>query len=76
MDCLVIRVFDGQIFASVDDHAYALREVEKHAPFFPEFDVPVPPEPKPRYVPPMTHPWMQASFLCIQNAAHHQFKIS
>ena len=75
-DCIVIRAFDGQLFASVDDQTYALREVEKHAASSPEFDSPVPPKPKKRYIPPMTHPWKQASFLRIRNAAHQQFKIT
>lgn len=75
-DCLVIKAFDGQLFAAVDDQVYALREVPKYAVSSPEFDPIVPPAPKKRYIPPMSHPWKRSYFLQIQDKTHRQFKIA
>lgn len=75
-DCLVIKALDGQLFASVDDQLFALRELCKHADASPEFDIIVPSPPKKRYIPPMSHPWKRSYFLRIQQQTHSRFKIS
>lgn len=75
-DCLVIKALDGQLFASVDDRFYTLREIPKHAVSSPEFDVLVPSVPKKRYIPPMSHSWKRSYFLRIQQQTHPQLRIS
>lgn len=60
---MVIKAFDGQMFFCVDDKVYALDEIPKHAYASKNFDFPpVNEKPSERYVPPMSHPWKQASF--------------
>lgn len=71
-ECLVIRAFDGQLFASVDDRVFALSVVPKAQLFSPEFDQspPDPQAPKKRYIPPMNHPWRYPAFIAAQEKAH------
>jgi len=61
--CMVIQAFDKQLFSCVDEKVYSLEEIPEHAIISKNFDlVNHQSEPKKRYIPPMSHPWKQASF--------------
>jgi transposase len=59
----VIRAFDGSLYFCVEETVYALEEIPDHEIASRNFG-PAPHEktPKPRYIPPMDHPWKAASF--------------
>jgi transposase len=60
---MVIQAFDGNMFFCVDEKVYALDAIPEHSRVSKNFDVsPVQEKPTKRYVPPMSHPWKQASF--------------
>ena len=73
---MVIKAFDGQLFFCVEEKVYALDVVPKHALTSKNFDIaPVEEKPKKRYIPPMSHPWKQASFESyLKKQAHRQEK--
>ena len=62
---LVIKSFDGNLFCSVGDNSiYALEEIPKHCSQSCNFDVNYKKqEPKPRYIPPMNHPWRLSNYM-------------
>jgi len=72
--CIVIKAFDNTMFLCVDEKVYALDAVPDHALTSKNFDiVPVEQKPKKRYIPPMNHPWKQASFeRHLKKQAHRQ----
>ena len=71
-ECLVIRAYDGQLFASVGETLHAIEEVPQHANVSKEFDFPVE-EIKQRkiHIPPMEHPWKKKSFEAFQRKQTH-----
>ncbi|WEV44393.1 hypothetical protein OZX56_03955 [Lactobacillus sp. ESL0684] len=72
---LVIQALDGQLFIAVDEQVYALTQVIKNVIVSTEIDLAAKPEkPKKKYIPPMSHPWKQASFLAQQKRAHEKHK--
>lgn len=75
---LVIKAFDGQMFFSVEDKIYALDEIPKHARTSKNFDItPAQEKPIKRHIPPMSHPWKQASFeRYVKNQAHRQGNVA
>lgn len=60
---LVIKAFDGKIYASIGEELFATRRLESHEQHSSEFDEqPVEPKQKRTYIPPMSHPWKRDSF--------------
>lgn len=60
---MVIQAFNGEMFFCVEEKVYALDIIPEHAHISKNFDIsPVQEKPKKRYIPPMNHPWKQASF--------------
>ncbi|MEL7647108.1 MAG: hypothetical protein AAGU76_03435 [Sedimentibacter sp.] len=60
---MVIQAFNGEMYFCVGNNVHALDLVPNHAPSSKNFDlVEAPSKPKKRYIPPMNHPWRQASF--------------
>lgn len=61
---MVIRAFDGALYGCVNDRdVYRLDAIPKRYTTSKEFDIqPDLPAVKPTYIPPMSHPWKQASF--------------
>lgn len=60
---LVIKAFDGNIYASINDTVYALVEVPKHQAYSKRFDdKPLEIKERKRWIPPMNHPWRISSF--------------
>jgi transposase len=62
--CLVSKTFDGRLIASVKEKDYVLLEVKTHYDHSTELDPIVKKNVKPKkyYVPPMSHPWKEASY--------------
>lgn len=63
--CLVIETFDNKLLCNVDDVLYELVELQQVASHSNEFDIDTKEKVKQRgkYIPPITHPWKQRSFL-------------
>jgi transposase len=72
--CLVIETFDDNLLCSVDEKIYELRELERNKSVSSNFDIDNNPLPKTRkvYIPPMSHPWKEASFMQYVNSQKHQ----
>jgi transposase len=77
-DALVIKAFDGQIFVNIDDKVYGLDEIPEHQALSKNFDyVEEKSKQKKQYLPPMSHPWKQASFQSyLKKQAHRTDKIA
>lgn len=64
------------IFTELGDTIYAIERIEEHEELSLEFDlVEIVEKPKKKnvYIPPMSHPWKQASFnKCIDKQKHRQ----
>ena len=71
---MVLKAFDGQMFFCVEEKIYALDVIPEHARTSKNFDfLPVQEKPRKRYIPPMSHPWKQASFeRYMKKQAHRQ----
>lgn len=77
--CLVIKAFDGHLFASINEQIFALEEVPLHETISKNFHIqPLQEKPVRRYVPPMHHPWKKESFSKFVNEQKslysHSFK--
>lgn len=60
---MVIKAFNKELYCCVGEVVHALEEVPTHERKSKNFDFDSPAEkPRKRYIPPMTHPWKQASF--------------
>ncbi len=60
---MVIKVFNGELFSCIGEQVYALELLPEHRPSSKAFDLAVLTDvPKKKYIPPMSHPWRQASF--------------
>jgi len=69
---MVIQAFDQALFFCIGKTVYSLDEIPEHERTSRNFDF-IKPEVKPRkrYIPPMNHPWRQASFKAyVNNQAH------
>lgn len=63
MHALVIESFDHKLYVNILDHLYALEEIPERLQNSPLFDEPaVEPKKHKIYIPPLSHPWKQASF--------------
>ena len=73
---MVVRAFNKELFFSTAEKVYALELILDHEPKSKNFDfVKLPNEPKKRYIPPMNHPWKQASFERFCNNQSHRQEI-
>ena len=75
---MVLKAFDGQMFFCVEERVYALDVIPVHARTSKNFDIsPVQEKPMERYIPPMSHPWKQASFeRYLKKQAHRQENVA
>ena len=66
------------MFFSVEDKIYALELMPEHARTSKNFDIqPVQEKPNKKYIPPMSHPWKQASFeRYMKNQAHRSENVA
>lgn len=69
----VIQSFDGNLFLCIDETVYALDLLPGHELSSKNFDLAVAnDQPRKRYIPPMSHPWKQASFEQYLNKQAHR----
>ena len=55
--------FKAELFSCIGEMVYALELLPGHKPSSKAFDLAtIPDVPKKKYIPPMSHPWKQASF--------------
>lgn len=70
---MVIKAFNEELFFCVGEKVYALEEIPSHERKSKNFDFDQPVEkPKKKYIPPMSHPWKQASFEKYMNKQAHR----
>lgn len=70
--CLVIEAFDNNTYVNVSDQLYCLREVPRHQSVSKEFDQPIKEKKKKHYIPPLNHPWRNASFSKFASKQKHR----
>lgn len=70
---VVIKSFDNELYFCVNEKVYALELIPDHVPSSKNFDLVTSPKtPKEHYIPPMSHPWKQASFEQYCNKQSHR----
>ena len=62
MNALIIESFDHKLYVNILDHLFSLEEIPQRAESSPVFDEPIPATMHKIYIPPLSHPWKQASF--------------
>ena len=74
-EVLVIKAYNGNLLASIDENIYELRELSRNQKSSKEFDEVVEEKEKKKYIPPMTHPWKLESFKKQTQKSHcwHQY---
>ncbi|WP_058486067.1 ISNCY family transposase [Defluviitalea phaphyphila] len=74
---MVIKAFNGALYSCIGDQVYALELLPEHKPSSKAFDLAILHEkPKKKYIPPMNHPWKQASFEKYAKKQSHRNKIA
>ena len=74
---MVIKAFNKELFFCVGENVYALDEIPKHEQKSKNFDFgTIVDKPRKRYIPPMSHPWKQASFEKFMNKQVHREGLS
>ncbi len=74
---MVIRSFNGELFSCIGEQVYALELLPEHKPSSKAFDLAtIPAVPKKKYIPPMNHPWRQASFEKYAKGQRHRKEIA
>lgn len=62
-EAMVIKAFDGELYSCIGEQIYALELLPEHKPSSKAFDLTtLPTVPKKKFIPPMSHPWKQATF--------------
>ena len=70
---MVIKAFDGELYSCIGEQVYALELLAEHKPSSKVFDLAIIPYiPKKKYIPPMSHPWKQASFIKYAKGQAHR----
>jgi len=74
---MVIKAFDNGLYFSVHEQIYGLELLPDHVLSSKNFDLAdTPKEPQKRYIPPMSHPWKQASFERYCNKQTHRKELT
>lgn len=60
--CMVIESFDKKLYATIEDHIFALEEIPEVQAYSKDFDEALPTESKKIYIPKIIHPWKRQSF--------------
>ena len=68
--CLVIKSYNGELFVTIDEQIFELKELNRNENFSKEFDEVIEHKEKKKYIPPMTHPWKLESFKKQMKKAH------
>lgn len=72
--CIVIKSFDNQLYATVNDTVFALEEIPEVQAISENFDEIVETKAKKIYIPPMTHPWKQKLFESFIEKQEHRLE--
>lgn len=75
MDAMVIESFDKNLYVNILDHLFALEEVPVREEKSKTFDEVAEPKKHKIYIPPMSHPWKQASFNAYLEKLKHRQEI-
>ena len=74
---MIIKAFNGELYTCIDEQVYALEVLKEHKPSSKAFDLAtIAHPPKKKYIPPMSHPWKQASFEKYARSQPHRKKVS
>lgn len=74
---MVIKAFNGELFSCIGEMVYALELLPEHKPSSKAFDLAtIPDAPKKKYIPPMSHPWKQASFEKYAKSQAHRKEVA
>ena len=74
---MVIKAFDNILYFCVSEQIYGLELLPDHVLSSNNFDLAeTPKEPQKRYIPPMSHPWKQASFENYCNKQTHRKQLT
>ena len=74
---MVIKAFDNGLYFCVNEKIYGLELLPEHVLSSKNFDLAeTPKEPQKRYIPPMSHPWKQASFEHYCNKQTHRKQLT
>ena len=74
---VVIKAFDNGLYFCVNEQIYGLELLPDHVLSSKNFDLAeAPKEPRKRYIPPMSHPWKQASFENYCNKQTHRKQLT
>lgn len=72
---MVIKAFNGELFSCIGEKVCALELLPEHKPHSNAFDLATIPDiPKKKYIPPMSHPWKQASFEKYAKSQSHRIE--
>jgi Integrase core domain. len=72
---IVVKAFNSNLYFCVNEKVYALELLPDHVPSSKNFDLAKASKtPKKHYIPPMSHPWKQASFEHYCNKQAHRQK--
>ena len=71
-ECLVIKAFNGDLFVTIDEKIFELKELSRNERFSKNFDQETEVKEKKKYIPPMSHPWKLQSFLKQMQKSHEQ----
>ena len=71
-ECLVIKAFNGDLFVTIDEKIFELKELSRNERFSKNFDQETENKEKKKYIPPMSHPWKLQSFLKQMQKSHEQ----
>ena len=61
-ECLIIKAYDGSLVVSIDEQILELKELSRNERFSKDFEDIKEVKEKKKYVPPMSHPYKEASF--------------
>ncbi len=73
-ECLVIKAFDDQLYVSIEDKVFELRELERNESYSKELDFQEKPKEKQKHVPAPNHPWRNATFKKHVETCHQDKK--
>ncbi len=74
---MVIKAFDTRLYYCVNEQVYGLDLLPDHVLSSKNFDLAeTPKDPQKRYIPPMSHPWKQASFEHYCNKQNHRKQLT
>ncbi len=74
---MVIKSFNGELYSCIGEQVYALELLPEHKLSSKAFDLAtIPDMPRKKYIPPMSHPWKQASFEKYAKSQYHRKEVA